>query len=342
MRQLLNTLFVTTEGSYLSQDGNTVHVKVGGETRVRVPIHTLQGIVCFGRVSCSPYLMALCAENDVQISFLSSHGRFLARVVGKAHGNVLLRKEQYRRSMADEESAAIARSIVLGKLFNCRAVLLRGAREARDELSASRLRDASAKLKLIGKSLLKPEPLDSVRGREGEGARAYFAVFDDLILSPDGFRFAGRSRRPPLDPINTMLSFAYTLLVHDVTAALESVGLDPAVGFLHRDRPGRGGLALDMAEEFRPVIADRLILSLINRRQVKAGGFEKAATGAVSMGEATRKVVLQAYHSRKQEVIVHPYTGEKTAVGILPFVQALVMSRYLRGDLDAYPPFAWR
>lgn len=342
MRQLLNTLFVTTDGSYLSQDGNTVQVKVGGDTRARVPIHTLQGIVCFGRVSCSPHLMALCAENDVHISFLTVHGRFLARVVGKAHGNVLLRKEQYRRSAVPDEAAGVARSIVLGKIFNCRAVLLRGAREADDEMSASRLRDVSTKLKLISKSLVRPDPLDALRGREGEAARAYFGVFDDLILSRDGFRFVGRSRRPPLDPVNTMLSFAYTLLVHDVTAALESVGLDPAVGFLHRDRPGRGGLALDMAEEFRPVIADRLVLSLINRRQVKASGFEKTVTGAVTMNDATRRVVLQAYHDRKQEVIAHPFTGEKTAIGLLPFVQALLMSRYLRGDLDAYPPFAWR
>lgn len=343
MRQLLNTLFVTTQGAYLSRDGETVLVRVEHENKLRVPIHTLGGIVCFGQVSCSPPLMELCGDRNVAISFLSEQGRFYARVQGPVSGNVLLRREQYRRADSQHESAEIARSIVLAKIANCRAVLLRAGRDRPDTPESAQTEAASKRLAWLLNDLRQPAPLEVVRGREGDAARIYFEVFDHLITTQkDDFFFRERSRRPPLDNVNALLSFTYTLLVHDVAAALETVGLDPAVGFLHRDRPGRPSLALDLMEEFRPILADRITLSLINRQQVKGKGFRKTESGAVTMDDATRKEVLVAYQKRKQEEIQHPFLNETLAVGLLPHVQAMLLARYLRGDLDGYPPFLWK
>ncbi|MCD6404572.1 MAG: type I-C CRISPR-associated endonuclease Cas1 [Planctomycetes bacterium] len=343
MKRLLNTLFVTTQDSYLAQRGETVIVRVERETKFCVPVHTLDGIVCFGRVSASPALMALCAQRNVLLSFLSEYGRFLARVQGPVSGNVLLRREQYRRADDPGRSSEIARAIVLAKIANCRTVLLRAARAHEVPGSRTLISRASLRLERILKVLKRPQPLDTVRGREGEAARTYFNIFDHLILAQkDAFFFHGRNRRPPLDKMNALLSFLYALVRHDVTSALESVGLDPAVGYLHRDRPGRPGLALDLMEEFRPVLADRLALSLVNRQQIKPSGFVGTETGAVFMDDETRKTVLVAYQHRKQEEIRHPFLGEKTAVGLLPHVQALLFARCLRGDLDGYPPFFWR
>jgi CRISP-associated protein Cas1 len=343
VKQLLNTLYVTTQGAYLSKDGETVLVSVEHETRLRVPVHTLGSVVCFGQVSCSPPLMGLCAESGVSLAFFTEHGRFLARVEGPVSGNVLLRREQYRRADSEEHSAAIARSVVIAKIANCRTVLLRALRDKPEGGGNSCIDAAALRLARFAGVLETQRPLDAVRGHEGDAARVYFEVFDHLITeSKDAFFFRGRSRRPPLDNLNALLSFLYTLVTHDVASALEGVGLDPAVGYLHRDRPGRPSLALDLVEELRPVLADRLALSLINRRQIRAGGFRKTETGAVAMDDDTRKEVLVAYQKRKQEEILHPFLKERVAFGIVPHTQALLLARYLRGDLDGYPSFLWR
>lgn len=343
MKRLLNTLYVTTQGSYLAREGETVLVRVEGETKLRLPIHTLGSIICFGQVSCSPPLMGLCGERDVAISFLSERGRFFARIQGPVSGNVLLRREQYRRADDPEVSAELARAMIIAKIANCRTVLLRAARDRPEDEGAGKLSEAADRLAQHLKSLENAVPLDTVRGKEGDAARRYFDVFDHLITSQKKhFFFRERNRRPPLDNMNALLSFLYTLLVHDVAAALEGVGLDPAVGYLHRDRPGRPGLALDIMEEFRPFLADRLALSLVNRQQIKGKGFRRTETGAVLMDDATRKEVLVAYQKRKQEEIQHPFLGEKVAIGLLPHVQAMLLARCLRGDLNGYPPFLWK
>ncbi len=342
MKHLLNTLYITTQGSYLARDGETVLVRADGETKLQVPVHTLGSIVCFGQVSCSPWLMGLCGERNVAISFLTEGGRFLARVLGPVSGNVLLRREQYRRADDRQTSAEIARSVVLAKIANSRTVLLRAARAGSVDGHAD-LAEAADRLLQHLRRLHEPLSLDTVRGMEGDAARTYFSVFNHLIVAQrKDFFFHERSRRPPLDNMNALLSFLYTLLVHDVAAALEGVGLDPAVGYLHRDRPGRQGLALDMMEELRPYLADRLALSLVNRRQIKGEGFERTATGSVVMDKETRKDVLVAYQKRKQEKVEHPFLQEKLAIGLLPHVQALLMARHLRGDVDGYVPFIWR
>jgi CRISPR-associated protein Cas1 len=343
LKKLLNTLYITTQGAYLSREGETVLVRYEQETRLRVPIHTLAGIVCFGQVSCSPPLMGLCAENNVAVSFLSMHGRFLARVQGPVNGNVLLRREQYRKSDEEQAAASIAKAAVMAKVANCRTVLLRGARERADNDGVTALNESAGRLARVLTSLERANTVDAVRGFEGEGASVYFSVFDHLITaSKEDFFFRDRNRRPPLDNINALLSFLYTLLVHDIEGALEAVGLDPAVGFLHRDRPGRPGLALDLMEELRPVLADRLTLSLVNRRQVQKDGFRRTESGAVEMDDATRKEVLVAWQKRKQEEIQHPFLGERIEFGLLPHVQALLLARHIRGDLDGYPAYFWR
>ncbi|HID30786.1 MAG TPA: type I-C CRISPR-associated endonuclease Cas1, partial [Desulfobacterales bacterium] len=300
MKKHLNTLFVTTQGAYLTKDGETVVVKVEKEIRLRVPIHTIGGIVCFGNIMCSPFLMGFCAERDVAISFLTEHGRFLARVQGPVSGNVLLRREQYRCADDMNASAEMARAVLTGKLANCRTVLGRALRDHSDKLNTDEVREASQRINNSLKRLQSDLPLNVLRGFEGEAAHTYFNVFDHLITSQkEDFIFRERNRRPPLDNVNCLLSFLYTLVLHDVRSALESVGLDPAVGFLHRDRPGRPGLALDMMEEFRPFLADRLTLSLINLNQIQTKGFKKMESGAVLMDDETRKAVLVAYQKRK-------------------------------------------
>jgi len=343
LKQLLNTLFVTTQGSYLARKGDTVLVRADGEDKLRVPIHTLGSIVCFGNVSASPFLMGLCGEHNVALSFLTENGRFLARVHGPVTGNVLLRRQQYRFADCIDTSAKIARSIIIAKIANSRNVLMRAVREG--SICGQTERAAKA-ISFLAQSLdeLIPElSLDQVRGKEGEAANIYFDMFDHLItVNKKDFFFANRNRRPPTDNVNALLSFLYTLLVHDVRSALEAVGLDPAVGYLHRDRPGRASLALDIAEEFRAYLADRLALSLINRQQIKGSGFTKTESGAVAMEDTTRKAVLIAWQKRKQDEITHPFINEKIHVGLLPHVQAMLLARYIRGDLDGYPPFLWK
>lgn len=348
MKRHLNTLFVTTQGTYLAKDGQAVVVRVEKETRLRVPLLNLDGIVCFGRVGCSPMLMAACAEANVTISFLSEYGRFRAAVVGYSPGNVLLRREQYRQADTMTAAVAIARNSIGAKIANGRSVLLRGARDTNDTSRQQTLKDAA---KVMARQLedtrqegaRQIKSLDRLRGIEGDAASTYFGVFSQLInVAEPKFRFMGRSRRPPLDRTNALLSFLYSMLAHDARSACEATGLDAAVGFLHRDRPGRPGLALDLIEEFRPFLADRLALSLINRRQVTAGGFTVSESGAVLMNDKSRKTVLTAYQKRKQDTILHPFLDEKTSVGLLLHLQARLLARHLRGDLDAYPPFLWK
>lgn len=343
MKRHLNTLYVTTQGAYLAKDGEAVAVRVDEETRMRVPVHNLGGVVCFGQIGFSPFLLGLCAERGIPVSFLTENGRFLARVQGPTSGNVLLRREQYRRAESPSASAAIARAFIAAKIANARTLLLRALRDRPEAPGTDRLRAATAGLAAHLGELREGVPLDSVRGLEGNAARIYFEVFDLLILQQkEDFYFRERSRRPPLDNVNALLSFLYTLIRHDIVAALESVGLDPAVGFLHRERPGRPALALDLMEELRAGLADRLALSLINLQQIRPGGFRQDEAGGVVMDDDTRKAVLTAYQKKKQEEIVHPFLGEKTTVGLVPHLQAALLSRHLRGDLDAYPPFVWK
>jgi CRISPR-associated protein Cas1 len=339
LRKLLNTLYVTVPHAYLSKDGETVLVRVEQETLLRVPIHTLEGIVCVGLVSISPALMGFCAESRVGVSFLTEHGRFLARVEGPIHGNVLLRREQYRRADDESASAALARAYLLAKVANCRTSVLRAAREHPSATLGAACLQLGQSLRLLER----PASLDVLRGVEGDAARIYFSVFDQLILhQKDDFFFRERSRRPPMDNMNALLSFLYVMLAHDLSSALETVGLDPAVGFLHRDRPGRAGLALDLMEELRPVLTDRLAVSLVNRRQVAGSGFIRSESGGVVMSDATRKEVLIAWQTRKKEEILHPFLNERIPLGLLPYAQALLLARHLRGDLDAYPSFFWK
>lgn len=343
MKRHLNTLFVTRQSSYLRKDGESIVVKHEGSELFRVPIHNLGGVVCFGNVSCSPFLLGHCAENKVSVSFLTEHGRFLARVTGETDGNVLVRREQYRRADEHRHSSAIARSIVIGKIMNGRAVLLRAQRDHATKIDTDRIARSIRRLDASLRRLEKEDDLDSIRGIEGEAAASYFGAFDELIVhQKETFRFTGRSRRPPLDPANALLSFIYTLVLHDVRSALETVGLDPEVGFLHRDRPGRPGLVLDLMEELRPWLADRLVLSLINRKQVNASGFQTTGTGAVLMDDDTRKAVLLAYQKRKQEELQHGFTQEKVSIGLIPMVQGLLFGKYIRNEIDTYPPFLWK
>lgn len=343
MKRHLNTLFLTTSGAYLAREGQALVVRVAREERLRVPVHMLGGVVCFGRVSCSPYALELCADSGVAVSFFTEHGRFLARAHGFTSGNVLLRREQYRRADDGPAAAAVARAMIAGKIANARTVLLRGARDHPAAAASGALADASAVLERTLAATGRAAGLDDLRGVEGEAARAYFSAFDALIVAQkDDFFMRQRSRRPPLDNLNALLSFIYALLTHDARGACEAAGLDPAVGFLHRDRAGRPGLALDLVEEFRAFLADRLALSLINRRQVQASGFVRSSAGGVVMDDETRKTVLAAYQKRKQEEIRHPFLNETTTVGLLPHLQARLLARHLRGDLDGYPPFIWK
>jgi CRISPR-associated protein Cas1 len=343
MKQLLNTLFVTTQGSYLSKEGDTVLVHQEQEVKLRVPIHNLGSIVCFGNVLCSPFLLGLCGERNVTLSFLTENGRFLARVHGPVSGNVLLRREQYRRADDPATSAEIARSVVTAKIANSRIVLQRAMRDGPDLADSTPMKQALEDMQQYIKTLQEQPTVDQIRGIEGSAAATYFGVFDHCIGSnKEHFFFKERSRRPPLDNMNALLSFLYTLLVHDVESALEGVGLDPAVGFLHRDRPGRPGLALDLMEELRAYLVDRLALSLVNRQQVKPEGFTKTESGAVTMDDETRKAVLVAWQKRKQEEVTHLFLQEKVSLGLLAHVQAQILARYLRGELEGYPPFLWR
>ena len=346
MRRHLNTLYVTTETAWLHKDGENVVVKIDGAERGRVPVHLLGSIVCFGSVGASPPLLGHCAEQGVCVSFMSSNGRFLARVEGPVSGNVLLRRSQYHATDDPEMTAALSRNLVTGKILNHRTVVRRALRDHGGDTSVEargRLNSCERRLTAAARRVTRALSTNVIRGIEGEAARAYYGVFGDLIRNDaPAFTFTRRSRRPPLDPVNALLSFLYTLLIHDCRSALEAAGLDSAVGFLHRERPGRPSLALDLMEELRPVLADRLTLSLLNRRQISACDFETALSGAVRLCEDARKIVLVAYQERKKDELTHPFLKERTTLGLVPYVQANLLARQLRGDLDGYPPFLWR
>ncbi len=343
MKRVLNTLYVMSQGSYLKKEGEAIAVKAGGEVKLRIPIISIGSIVCFGDALISPSLMGHCAKCGVSISYLSAYGRFLARVVGPTTGNVLLRREQYRISEDPRRSALIARSIVAAKIANCRSVVLRALRDHGDQMDADHVARAAEDLKWRTEAVLEVDDLDGLRGIEGDSARIYFDVFNELIVAQKAdFSFRDRNRRPPLDRVNALLSFVYTMLYHDLRSALETTGLDPAVGFLHRDRPGRMSLALDLMEEFRPFIAERLVLSLINLKQIDQRDLTVSESGAVLLSDAGRKTVVSAYQKRKQDSIVHPFIGEEMHVGIVLQTQALLLARHIRGDVDGYPAFIWK
>ena len=344
MKKLLNTLYVTTEGASLRKDGENAVADVEGSERARVPLHMLGSLVVFGGIYISPALIGACAANGITIVLLDRVGRFQARIEGPIAGNVLLRRAQYRRSDQPEE---IVRGFVIGKISNQRSILMRALRDHGNGLAPDqeqRLSRAIHRLaRILRRVTLTTEHLDELRGFEGEAANLYFDVFDLLITSPHiELRFRGRSRRPPRDPINALLSFLYTLLTHDCRSAAETVGLDPAVGFLHRDRPGRPSLALDMMEELRPVIADRLALSLVNRRQLQPKDFWARDGNSVWLSDDGRKTVLTAWQERKKQERRHPFIEENAPLGLVPHLQAQLLARHLRGDLDAYPPWFWK
>ena len=338
MKKLLNTLYVQTQETYLHRDGETVVAERDRTVVARVPIHTLRGIVCFGNVLCSPFLLGLCAERGVLVSFLTERGRFLARVDGPASGNVLLRLAQFRAHENAVKKADIAKSFVAGKLYNSRSVILRRIRDHGDNpiLDNAQKRHMDALRKLREGAI----DVSGIRGLEGEAGAVYFNAFNELLVAQKGdFSIESRNRRPPLDPMNALLSFLYTLLAHDCQSALESVGLDSQIGYLHEVRPGRPALALDLMEEFRSVLADRVALSLVNLRQLSPKDFSKTESGAVLLSDTARKAVLLAWQKKKQETVVHPFLEEKVDIGLLPHIQAQLLSRHLRGDLDAYPPY---
>lgn len=343
MKPLLNTLFITSEDIYLTLDGENVVANRGKEAVARYPLHTLQNIVSFSFAGASPALMGACAKRDIGLAFCSPRGKFLARVGGESRGNVLLRRTQYRVADDPAQSCCAARCMIFGKLHNARWSIERTKRDHGLRVDSDRLDRASRQIQGLLGQVLDVNDLDSLRGLEGIGASAYFDVLDELILSgKDDFFFHGRSRRPPLDRVNALLSFAYSLLAHDCASALEAVGLDSYVGFLHRDRPGRTSLALDLMEELRPCLADRFVLTLINNRVVKASDFITAENGAVLLTDDGRKVFLQRWQERKREQLTHPYLGEKMPWGMIPYAQALLLARYLRDDMDGYPTFLWK
>ena len=343
MRILQNVLYVTTPDAYLALEGENVVVQQGRQERLRVPLHNLEGIVTFGYVGASPALMGTCAKRQIALTFLSAHGRFLARVVGESQGNVALRKDQYRISDSEVASTSPARGFTIGKLFNARSVIERAIRDYPKRLDTDALSQISAQLALAAHQVKEAPTHERIRGIEGEAAVRYFSAFDDLILQQkEAFFFSGRNRRPPMDRVNALLSFLYTLLAHEAGAALETVGLDSYIGFLHRDRPGRQSLALDLMEELRPALADRFVLTLINTRQVAADDFLQKESGGIYLTDEGRKKVLTSWQKRKQETIRHPFLGEKIPWGLVPYVQALLLARFLRGELDEYPPFLWK
>ncbi|MBQ4421072.1 MAG: type I-C CRISPR-associated endonuclease Cas1 [Bacteroidales bacterium] len=340
MRKLLNTLYVTTPEAYLSKDGLNVVVSVNKKELFRIPILNIEGIVTFGYMGASPGLMKLCINNNVSLVFMSPQGRFIGRVQGATQGNVFLRKKQYMLSEDENVALHLSKLFVAGKIFNSRNIL---RRFIRDNGVNKEVELAAKQLDWIRKCVMEANSMDVLRGEEGRAANVYFGVFDNLILhQKTDFTFDGRSRRPPKDEVNAMLSFTYTLIANDVAAALESVGLDPYVGFMHTLRPGRTSLALDMMEELRAYLGDRLVLSMINRKQVNKKGFLRQGDDSILMTDSCRKELITTWQKRKKEVIEHPYLKEKISLGLLPYVQAKLLSRFLRDELDDYPVFLMR
>lgn len=343
MKHLLNTLYVLTPENYLSLDNENVVVKNGVNEIARFPLHTLEAIYCFTYNGASPALMGACAEKGINLVFYSPFGKFLARTVGMERGNVLLRMTQFRISDDRDKSLEYGRNFIIGKLYNSKWVLERATRDHPDRVPVEKIKKASAYLSESMKEIKKCSDLEELQGIEGKAAQVYFQNFNNLILQQtDDFVFESRNKRPPLDRVNALLSYTYSILTHDCEAALEGAGLDPYIGFVHRNRPGRRSLALDLVEEFRASYADRFVLYLINQRIIRADDFDIQDSGAVRLNEKGKKVFLSEWQNRKKESITHPFLKEKINWGLAPYVQALLLARTLRGDLDEYPPFFWK
>lgn len=343
MRPLKNTLFVQTQGAWLNKQGENVVMNIDYEVKGRVPIHKLDAIVCFGQISISPALMAHCTDNGITITHLNQYGKFQARIEGAVSGNVLLRREQYRMSEDSERTQLICHSIILGKVHNQRQVIRRYLRDYKQQLDAQvieQLENAQVRLGNGLNKILTTQTLPDLLGREGEMAATYFSVFPQFIRNAD-FHFPKRTRNPPTDMVNALLSFTYTLMTHDCRSALETVGLDPACGFFHQLRPGRPSLALDLVEEFRPMV-DRFVLSLINKKQLGKSDFKTEPNGAVWLKDNARQTFFKAWHDRKQQTIYHEWFEETVPFGLLPHLQATILARHVRGDIDAYIPFLWK
>lgn len=341
MKKLLETLYITTPESYLFERNGNICISIGGTEKASVPISQVNSIVLFGKNTLSTALLSFCAQNDVTITFLSENGFFQGRVCGPVSGNVLLRKRQYE-SLSDENYAAsFVRDLLYGKIRNSKFVLMRHARATVDETKKRAIVTTAANLSEIAQKLDNCTDIDSMRGIEGAAASVYFSQFDNLLSSPKGYRFETRSRRPPLNEVNAVLSFVYTLLAHDVRSAMETVGLDPAAGYLHALRPGRSSFALDMMEELRAPLCDRMVISMFNKDQFRPQDFT-TDFGAVYLSEKGRRKVLEQWRDRKRETIQHPFLKEKLPIGMIPYAQSMLFARVLRGDLDRYPPFVWR
>lgn len=343
MRKLLNVLYVTTEDAYATLDGENVAIKEKGKVLGRFPLHILEGIYLFSYAGASPALMKKCADQHVDLILCSPNGKYLCRPSGRSYGNVLLRREQYRIADSEKRCVGIGKNIVLGKILNEKHVLDRTRRDHPDRIETDKFQEASNQLKRIQTEIQKEENLDSLRGYEGAAANIYFGLFDSMILrNEDDFYYHGRNRRPPLDNVNALLSYTYMMLTSMCASALETVGLDPYVGFVHTDRPGRMSLALDLVEEFRSCLGDRFVLSMINNGVLNKKDFEKQENGSVLITASGRKQIHQSWQKRKQEKIEHPYLKEKVEWGLIPYVQAMLLARCIRGDIDGYPPFIWR
>lgn len=343
MRKLMNTLYVTSEDSYLSLDGENIVILDKEQVKGRLPLHNLDGVVSFGYRGTSPALMGACAERNISLCYLTPQGKFLARITGKVKGNVILREQQYKSAFDEKTSLNIAKNCIAGKIYNSRWVLERTIRDHGMQIDAEKVKKASEELKNSLRFVSESQSKDQLRGIEGEAAKIYFSVFDEMILQQKkDFSFQRRNKRPPLDNVNALLSFVYTLLTNMITSALETVGLDPYVGYLHTERPGRASLSLDLIEELRSVFADRFVLTLINKRMIGKKDFQQKESGAVLISDDARKIILTEWQKKKKETITHPFLKEKLEWGIVPYVQAMLLARYLRGDLDSYPPFLWK
>lgn len=343
MRKLLNTLFILSEETYLSLDGENIVILAENSEKRRFPLHMLENIMCFSYKGASPALMGACAERKIGLSFFLPNGKFLAGVHGKEYGNVLLRKQQYRISDDKEQGLQYAKNMMIGKVYNSRWTLERTARDHKERVDYESIRKVSAELQEGLLKIRTVENIDQLRGIEGELASRYFSIFNELILNQkDDFIFQTRNRRPPMDCVNALLSFAYAVVERECANALRSVGLDPFVGFMHTDRPGRESMALDTMEEFRSILCDRFVLTLINTKTVRKDSFMKGDDGAVLLNDKGRKIFFNNWQNRKRELITHPFLKEKMEWGLVPYIQALLLARTIRGDIEEYPPFLWK
>ncbi|MCH3954624.1 MAG: type I-C CRISPR-associated endonuclease Cas1c [Eubacterium sp.] len=342
MQKLLNTLYITSEDAFLALDGGNISVSIGGQKKM-IPLHTLESIVSFSYKGATPALMGECVKDGIQLSFFTPFGRFLACASGTTDGNVFLRRQQYRYADSEEHALRLAKTFIYGKLYNSRYLLLKFGRNYSMRVSQLDFQDGSDRLKELLSEVKSAKTCAELRGIEGTAANVYFGLFDQMILqNKSAFHFQGRNRRPPTDRVNALLSFAYSLLANDCSAALQGVGLDPYVGYLHTDRPGRRSLGLDLMEEFRSVYADRFVLTLINNRILGASDFDEQESGAVILNDDARRRFLQEWQKKKRETITHPFLKEKMEWGLAPHIQAMLLARCIRGDLDDYPPFFWK